>query len=114
MENAKMPKENGVSKEGVVPADPPARVADEDLSAQIVLAVAKKPSERVTCTRITHNHYRCNWWSRQDNGKRDERSFEGLLVTTNRICQSHFLHVTKNADGLQIAVVSSDAPIVPE
>jgi hypothetical protein len=110
--DVRMTKENGVSKENAVPIEAPARAADEDLSAQIVLAVAKKPSERVTCTRITRDHYRCNWWTRQDNGKRDERSFEGLLVTTNRICQSHFLHVTKNADGLKIDVVSADAPVV--
>jgi len=107
-----MNKENGVSKENASPANPTARAPDEDLSSQIVLAVAKKPSERVTCTRITHSHYRCNWWTHQDNGNRDERSFEGLMVTTNRICQSHFLHVTKNADGLQIVIVSADAPAV--
>ena len=102
-------------KKTPTPAETAARAADEDLSAQIVLAgPAKKPSERVTCTRITWDHYRCNWWTRQNNGKRDERSFEGLLVTTNRICQSHFLHVTKNADGLKIDVVSADLPAVSE
>jgi hypothetical protein len=105
-----MTKENAVPKENSVPPETTVRAADEDLSAQIVLAVARKPTERVTCTRITRDHYRCNWWTRQDNGKRDERSFEGLLVTTNRICQSHFLHVTKKPDGLQIVIVTSGGP----
>jgi hypothetical protein len=112
--DARMSKENAVPKENVVPAETAARAVDEDLSAQIVLAVARKPSERVTCTRITRDHYRCNWWTRQSNGKRDQLSFEGLLATTNRICQSHFLHVTKNTDGLRIVIVSSDAPGVSE
>jgi hypothetical protein len=105
-----MTKENAVPKENVVPPETTVRTADEDLSAQIAQAVARKPGERVTCTRITRDHYRCNWWTRQNNGTRDERSFEGLLVTTNRICQSHFLHVTRNADGLQIVIVSSGGP----
>ena len=104
-----------MTKDNAVPVETPSRGnGDEDLSAQIVLAVAREPTERVTCTRITRNHYRCNWWTHQNNGERDKRSFDGLLTTTNRICQSRFLRVTRKGDGLEIVVASPGGPGVSD
>ncbi len=85
-----------------------------DLSAEIAKALPKKPREQVTCRRISGSHYRCNWWTLQDTSAFDNPAMAGLMVTTSRICQSQFLHVTKAGDGLQIRVVSSDAQATRE
>jgi len=85
--------------------EPRAKTGDEDLSSEIVLAVAKKSIEHVTCRRVTRNHYRCNWWTPENIGENGKPVREGLLVITNRICKSRFLHVTKNSGGLQISEV---------
>jgi hypothetical protein len=67
---------------------------DEDLSAEIARAVHREPGEQVTCRRISKYHYRCNWWRALEMGTYDNPMMGGLLVTTNRICKSHFLRVT--------------------
>lgn len=71
--------------------------ADEDLSAEIIKQIPRERGEQVTCRRITNNHYRCNWWRVQDTATYDNPSMAGLLVTTNRICKSQFLRVTRAA-----------------
>jgi hypothetical protein len=78
----------------------------EDLSQEIARTIARQPREQVTCRRITEDHYRCNWWSLQDTSTYDNPGMTGLMVTTSRICQSQFLHVTRTGDGLQIRVIS--------
>ena len=79
----------------------------EDLSAEIAKTVVKTPREQVTCRRVSNDHYRCNWWTLQDTGTYDNPGMHGLMVTTSRISQSQFLHVTRGSDGLQIRVVSA-------
>ncbi len=93
-------------QENTAPSEPKPRTGEEDLSAEIVLTVAKKSSEHVTCRRVTRNHYRCNWWTPENLGENGKPVREGLLVITNRISKSRFLHVTKNTGGLQISEVA--------
>ena len=71
------------------------KAADEDLSAEIIKQIPRERGEQVTCRRITKNHYRCNWWRAEDTAAYDNPSMSGLLVTTNRICKSQFLRVTR-------------------
>ena len=85
------PAEAKPSAGAAVPRAVPA--ADEDLSAEIIRTVAREPGEQVTCRRVSKNHYRCNWWRPQTLGAYDNPLMGGLLVTTNRICKSHFLRV---------------------
>ena len=87
-----------------------AKTTDEDLSAEIARTVVKKTRELVTCRRISQNHYRCNWWTPEGTGGYDNPLMQGLMVTTNRISNSSFLHVTRSAEGLAITVISSDKP----
>ena len=82
----------------------------EDLSAEIARTISRGAREVVTCRRITRQHYRCNWWVPQDTIAYDNPGMGGLLVTTNRVCRSHFLRATKTAAGLQLAVVSAGGP----
>ncbi|MGD0462084.1 MAG: hypothetical protein ABSB74_06320 [Tepidisphaeraceae bacterium] len=95
-----------MTQENTVPVESPGKTGDVDLSSEIVLAVAKKSIEHVTCRRVTRDHYRCNWWMPDNIGENGKPAREGPLVITNRICKSRFLHVTKNTGGLQI----SEAP----
>ena len=83
--------------------------ADADLSAEVVRTIAKSAGEQVTCRRVKENHYRCNWWLPQSLAGYDNPAMTGLMVTTNRICRSSFLRVTKAANGrLEITVISGD------
>jgi hypothetical protein len=83
---------------------------DVDLSSAIIKTIPRKAREQVTCRRITKNHYRCNWWTLQDTGAYGNPGMTGMTVTTSRISQSQFLHVTKDGKGLAIRVVSGQGP----
>jgi hypothetical protein len=81
---------------------PAPKAAPADLSAEIVLAVERRAGDQVKCTRITSDTYRCNWWSALTTDSFDNPAMGGLLVTTHRVRQSRFLHVTKNMGKLVI------------
>jgi hypothetical protein len=83
---------------------------DVDLSSAIAKTIPRKAREQVTCRRISNNYYRCNWWALQDTGGYDNPGMTGMTVTTSRISQSQFLHVTKDGKGLAIRVVSGQDP----
>jgi hypothetical protein len=76
-----------------------------DLSEEITRTVEKRPGDEVRCTRVSADTYRCNWWSQQPTGSYDNPSMAGLLVTTHRVRQSRFLHVTREAGRLVIREV---------
>jgi hypothetical protein len=82
-------------------------IANEDLSAEIARTVTRSAREQVTCRRISHNHYRCNWWTPEATGEYDNPQMQGLLVTTNRITKSQFLRVTRSAGGLEMENLST-------
>jgi len=84
-----------------------AEANSEDLSAEIARTVTKMPREQVTCRRIWHNHYRCNWWTPEATGTYDNPHMTGMLVTTSRISKSQFLRVIKSAGALQITNLST-------
>lgn len=81
---------------------PPPKAEAMDLSAEIILAVERRAGDQVKCTRITSDTYRCNWWSAFTTDGYDNPAMSGLLVTTHRVRQSRFLHVTKNLGKLVI------------
>jgi len=74
----------------------------QDLSGEIISTIARGTDERVTCKRISGNHYRCNWWAPEKLSGYDNPGMQGLLVTTHRVRRSRFLNVTKTAQGLVI------------
>jgi len=86
-------------------AEPEEHVAD--LSSEIVKQLPRASGERVTCRRITGNHYRCNWWTPQIAALYGGRLAPGLATTTHRVTKSQFLHVTKT-DGT-LAIKASEA-----
>ena len=86
---------------------------DADLSNAIAKTVPRNAREQVTCRRISQNHYRCNWWTLQDTAGYDNPGMKGMTVTTSRISQSQFLHVTKGREGLNIRVVHGDRSTAP-
>ena len=79
-----------------------ARHSAEDLSDEICSSVEKRPGDLVRCTLVCNDNYRCNWWAPQPTGKNDNPGMSALLVTTHRVRQSRFLHVTKSGDKLVI------------
>ena len=91
-----MTEANGFSRGG------PSAGGAEDLSAEICNSVEKLPGDFVKCTLVCNDNYRCNWWASQSTTGYDNPGMSGLLVTTHRVRQSRFLHVTKNASGLVI------------
>jgi hypothetical protein len=90
-----------MKQDSPVPPAPAARQA-EDLSAEIIRSVEKLPADRVTCLRVSGNHYRCNWWSASSTAAYDNPQMHGLLVTTHRVRKSQFLNVTRGEGGLLI------------
>jgi len=91
-------------------ASPAPRVepAAEDLSAQIIDFVERRPGDVVRCTRVIGDRYRCNWWAPESTREYDNPQMVGLIVTTHRVRQSHFLRATKATGGrLVINVVSA-------
>ena len=74
----------------------------QDLSAEILKTIEKRPGDRVTCTWVSGNHYRCNWWAPEGTTGYDNPGMYGLTVTTHRVRQSRFLSVTQGTGGLVI------------
>jgi hypothetical protein len=85
-------------------AEPETTVAD--LSREIVQALPRAAGERITCRRISGNHYRCNWWAAQNSKTHDNPTITGLDVTTHRVSKSSMFLVTKSANGLSIKPIS--------
>jgi hypothetical protein len=79
-----------------------------DLSAEIVQSIAKDRHQRVTCTRVCGNNYRCNWWSPAPTKLYDNPKMRGLLVTTHVVTRSQFLHVVKIDNRLVFTDASAD------
>jgi hypothetical protein len=79
-----------------------------DLSKEIVSAVSRAAGERVTCRRISGNHYRCNWWAAHETNDYDNPEMTGMMVTTHRVIRSQMLHVTKTGKALSIE------PVLPQ
>jgi hypothetical protein len=78
-----------------------------DLTSEILQALPRARGERVTCRRITGNHYRCNWWCPQSTDEYDNPGMTGMTVTTHRVRRSEMLHVTQTAKGLVMLPVSN-------
>ena len=63
-----------------------------DLSAEIALAVAKQPGDRVRVARVWGDHYRCNWVA-------PKNRLEGSMLESFHIRHSRFLKVTRAEGG---------------
>src|SRR4051794_25732683 len=104
--DAAAPKPAAPVEQRSVPETGPAFAAAQphmlDLSKEIISTVKRAPGERVTCRRISGNHYRCNWWGAQNTEDYDNPAMTGMLVTTHRVIRSQMLHVTKTGKTLQI------------
>ena len=81
------------------PASP--RASDADLSEEVAATIARDAGDRVRCTRIGPNKYRCNWWAARGSAPY-ERGALSLASTTFRVRKSRMLHVTRSPTGLQI------------
>ena len=76
--------------------------ASVDLSEEISQTVEKQPSDRVRCTRISVDTYRCNWWA-------PDKSPQSFWLASGTIRRSRFVRATKNTDGLLIEDVTKAA-----
>ena len=77
-----------------------------DLSAEIIQSIPKEPHQRVTCTHVCGNNYRCNWWSPAPTKLYDNPKMRGLLVTTHVVTKSRFLNVVKVDNRLMVTDVT--------
>jgi hypothetical protein len=78
-----------------------------DLSDEIIRTIKRRVGERVTCTRVAQNYYRCNWWSPRSKADYDNPEMPGSLATTGRICRSQFLRAEMLGERLDISVIAS-------
>jgi hypothetical protein len=86
----------------------PARPDDRpDLSTEIASTIERRPGDVVRCTRVGPHGYRCNWWAAEGTAAYDNPGMGGLTVTTHRVRQSQFLHVTKEKAGRLVIRVAS-------
>jgi len=101
-ENGRSQPENDLVVQSAGPTFAQAEQHVTDLSSDIVQQLPRERGERVTCRRITGNHYRCNWWSPQIAAQYGNRSASAMTTTTHRVSKSQFLHVTKTNGTLAI------------
>ena len=87
------------------------RADPSDLSAEVAAALERRPGDTIRCTRVGPETYRCNWWAPEAAERLDARTFAGLVVTTERVRQSRFLHVTRSGSGLVIRTCSQQAGV---
>jgi len=85
------------------------RPDSSDLSREVAAALERQPGDTIRCTRVGPETYRCNWWAPEFPDRLDARTFAGLVVTTERVRQSRFLHVTRGAGGLVIRACATRA-----
>jgi len=85
------------------------RPDSSDLSREVAAALERQPGDTIRCTRVGAETYRCNWWAPETPERLDVRTFAGLVVTTERVRQSRFLHVTRSAAGLVIRACAGRA-----
>src|SRR4051812_42768884 len=64
-----------------------------DLSAEIAATIERDPGDRVRCTWVSGNNYRCNWWAPSSTLGYDNPGMFGLTVTTHVVRKSKFLSV---------------------
>jgi hypothetical protein len=75
--------------------------SDEDLSRKIEKVVEREPLDLVKCVRVFGIYYRCNWWSRNGDGRtRPANDWTGIIVDSVR--KSCFLSATMNAGELVV------------
>ncbi len=84
------------------PTNTPANIAapapkPADLSAEIALAVAKQPGDRVRVARVWGDHYRCNWVA--PTAAPAGTRMEGSMLQSFHIRHSRFLKVTRTDGG---------------
>jgi hypothetical protein len=97
-----MPHENNVETPLGPAAPPPSgrnAGAPQDLSAEVVASVDRRPGDIVRCTWVGGDRYRCNWWAAESTAAYDNPAMGGLLVTTHRVRQSQFLRVERAPAG---------------
>jgi hypothetical protein len=92
-----------VGEKAITPEPSP----DADLSAEVVATIAREAGDRVRCTRIGGNKYRCNWWAARDGAAYERGALNGLASTMSRVRKSRVLHVTRSPAGLQITEAPS-------
>jgi hypothetical protein len=82
---------------------------DEDLSAEIIARVERRPGDQVKCSRVYGRRYRCNWWCAVRSESFDNPSMKGGQIgAAHTIRKSQFLEVTREAGGgLRIDVIST-------
>ncbi len=68
------------------------RVANTDLSDQIVLAMLREPLDKVKCVRLFDNSYRCNWWAPAGAVVETQRAFAWGVAATHHVRKSRFLN----------------------
>ncbi len=89
-----------IEAETISTAPTPAKPVD--LSAEIALAVAKQPGDRVRVARVWGDHYRCNWLA-------PTSRLEGSMLESFHIRHSRFLKVTR-AEGGKLTIQDMTAP----
>ncbi len=70
------------------------KVKTEDLSNAVAQAVERMAGEKVRCTRLWGDHYRCNWWASDGD--------DAIGSVIGRIVRTRFLRATRTPDGLMI------------
>ena len=92
--------------QAVAPATPPKGPAD--LSREVERAVPREPQDRVRCSRVFGDRYRCNWWAPAD-GEAAPRQMAAWAVTAmHRVRKSRFLRVTSRGAKLTVEDLGGD------
>jgi hypothetical protein len=84
-------------------------VGGSDLSRDIERLVGREPLDRVRCTRVFGDFYRCNWWA-PPGGPPRSGAAEWLTIPTQRVRKSSFLNATASDGQLLMTEVSDAGP----
>ena len=92
-----------VSEEAVAVSQSPTEIC-----RAVERVMTKEPRDRVRCTHLFGDYYRCNWWSRVASPNVTE-DYDWASTLTDHIRQSRFLQVTVGPAGVEVRAVTARA-----
>lgn len=92
----------------IPPDDHPIPQSPKEMCRAVERTAAREPLDRVVCSHLFGDYYRCNWWSRAPRPKAaQDYDWGGTL--SDHIRQSRFLRVTVGPAGVDVQTVTARA-----
>jgi hypothetical protein len=95
-----------VATEGSPWAAGPSPQSPTAICREVERVVTREPLDRVKCSHLFGDYYRCNWWSRILRPKTSQ-DYDWASTLTDHVRQSRFLRVIVGPTGLDVQSVAA-------